>query len=105
MARYSLVESGVKHQSNEQASLKIEFHCWWEFLYAMLQVHKQNSTKLGELVRDSYKGRCDPLLLKRVSALTVLVEVGVDKLFRDYVHAFLGYKIFNARVGSFVVTP
>jgi len=56
----------------------------------MLQVHNQNNTKLGELIRDTYKGRCDPLLLKRVSALTVLVEIGIDKLFRDYIHAFLG---------------
>jgi len=64
---------------------------------SMLQVHKQNNTKLGELIRDAYKGRCDPLLLKRVSALTVLVEIGVDKLFRDYIHAFLGHK--------FTITP
>ena len=47
-------------------------------------------TKLAELIRDSYKGRCDPLFLKRVSSLTLLVEIGIDKLFRDYVHAFLG---------------
>jgi len=62
----------------------------------MLQVHKQNNTKLAEVIRDSYKGRCDALFLKRVSALTVLLEIGVNKLFRDYIHAFLGYNIFNA---------
>ena len=63
----------------------------------VLQVHKQNNTKLGELIRDTYKGRCDPLLLKRVSALTVLVEIGVDKLFRDYIHAFLGNNELSSR--------
>ena len=47
-------------------------------------------TKLAELVRDSYKGRSDPSFLRRVSALTVVVEIGINKLFRDYVHAFLG---------------
>ena len=56
----------------------------------VFQVHKQNATKLAELIRDSYKGRCDPLFLKRVSALMVVVEIGIQKQFRDYVHAFLG---------------
>jgi len=70
-----------------------------------LQVHKQNVTKLAELIRDSYKRRCDPLFLKRVSALTVVVEIGIDKLFRDYVHAFLGNsEIFSAVVSSSIIT-
>ena len=62
-------------------------HCLYD---GWLQVHKQNTTKLAELIRDTYKGRCDPLFLKRVSVLTVLVEIGIDKLFRDYTHIFLG---------------
>jgi len=62
-------------------------------------------TKLAELIRDSYKGRCDPLFLKRVSALTLLVEIGIDKLFRDYVHAFLGdNEISSVLMSSSVVT-
>jgi protein zwilch len=52
-------------------------------------VHCQNRTKLGELIRESYDGRLDPTILTRLQPLELLVEVGFDKLFRDYTHAFL----------------
>jgi len=70
----------------------------------MLQVHKQNNTKFAQLMRDAFKGHYDPLFLKRVSAITVLVEIGIDKLFRDYIHAFLGKYTIFALVASFITT-
>ena len=62
---------------------------WLDCLAHFLQVHKQNRTKLAEIVRDSYYGQLDPKVLSRVSPLELVIEVGFDKLFRDYTDLFL----------------
>lgn len=66
-----------------------------------IQIHKQNKTKLAEIVRESYYGRLAPSILSQVSPLQLLVEVGFDKLLRDYTHMFLGEMVLQRLIAFY----
>jgi len=54
------------------------------------QVNKSNETLLAHLVRESYYDRMSQTTVTGRQALQILVEIGVEKLSRDYSCAFLG---------------
>ena len=59
-------------------------------LIAHPKVHKNNTCTLAELIRASYRREMSPPALQGLTPLQLLVEIGIEKLRRDYRNAFLG---------------
>ena len=57
---------------------------------SILQVHKSNHAPLTQLVRDSYYGKMVLPTLEGLLPLQMLVEIGTEKLKRDYINTFIG---------------
>ena len=53
-------------------------------------MHKSNKSKLAQLIRDSYYGKMEAPLLEGTLPIEILVEIGIEKLHRDYTNAFIG---------------
>ena len=61
-------------------------------------MHRTNKTVLAELVRDSFERKMSVPSLEGPGALNILVEIGIEKLTRDYISTFIGNinNIFSA---------
>ena len=54
------------------------------------QVHRSNKCEFAELVRKSYFGSMSSPDISGSHAVRMLIEMGMDKLCRDYASAFVG---------------
>lgn len=59
-------------------------------------VHQRNQTKLAKLIRDSYYGQMTMPVLSGVLPLELLVEIGIEKLKRDYSFTFMSKDLIAA---------
>lgn len=65
------------------------------------QIYPKNDTKIARIVQEIVRGREEPPSLEGKAPLEILVEIGIEKLMRDYVHAFLcKYKIHETVFGK-----
>lgn len=64
-------------------------------------IHADNFTTIGQMVRDSYRGQLRTLVMSGVNPLEYLVEIGIQKLQRDYVHMFLSSGLADRTILSF----
>ncbi|XP_044301020.1 protein zwilch homolog isoform X2 [Varanus komodoensis] len=53
-------------------------------------VHQGSSSLLSKLIKQSYYGSVDTVPLRGVTPVQMLLEIGVDKMKRDYVSYFVG---------------
>jgi len=58
-------------------------------------IHSYNSTTVGQMVKDSYRGQLRTPALSGLSPLLYLAEMGVQKLSRDYMHIFFSKRLAN----------
>ncbi|WAQ98953.1 ZWILC-like protein, partial [Mya arenaria] len=58
-------------------------------------INSHNTTTVGQMVKDSYRGQLRTPLLTGLSPLLYLAEMGVQKLSRDYLHVFLSRHLAN----------
>jgi hypothetical protein len=56
---------------------------------ALFQIYPKNDTRIARIVREIVRGREEAPVLEGKAPLEILVEIGIEKLTRDYVHAFL----------------
>ncbi|XP_067674578.1 protein zwilch homolog [Haliotis asinina] len=74
--------------SDLESSLKYIFNCLSSGRVQPM-VHNNNHTTMAQLVRDSYVGRMMVPPLKGITPIKLLAEMGIEKLKRDYINAFL----------------
>ncbi|KAF7239542.1 hypothetical protein EYD10_13812 [Varanus komodoensis] len=55
-----------------------------------IEVHQGSSSLLSKLIKQSYYGSVDTVPLRGVTPVQMLLEIGVDKMKRDYVSYFVG---------------
>ena len=56
---------------------------------AALQLYSNSVTKIGYIVHEIMRGSRDVPRFDGKEALEILVEMGIEKLTRDYLHAFI----------------
>lgn len=52
-------------------------------------IHKDNTTTIAQMVKDSYRGQLRTPSLSGLTPLIYLAEIGIQKLTHDYIHIFL----------------
>ncbi|XP_058012766.1 protein zwilch homolog isoform X1 [Ahaetulla prasina] len=53
-------------------------------------IHQESSSLLSKLIKQSYHGKVETVSLEGDSPVQMLVEIGVDKMKRDYISYFVG---------------
>nr|XP_060611352.1 protein zwilch homolog isoform X2 [Anolis sagrei ordinatus]XP_060611353.1 protein zwilch homolog isoform X2 [Anolis sagrei ordinatus] len=56
-------------------------------------VHEESSSLLSKLIKQSYYGNVEPVSLSGDAPMRMFLEIGVDKLKRDYFHYFVGKEL------------
>ena len=54
------------------------------------QIHKENTTTVAQLIRDSYHSVISAPLLEGICPLEILLEIGANKIYNDYIKVFKG---------------
>lgn len=55
-----------------------------------LQIHQESNSLLSKLIKQSYHGKMETVSLDGDSPIQMLLEIGVDKMKRDYISYFVG---------------
>lgn len=72
---------------------------YWIYLYFYLQfyknvldfqLHSGSNSLLSKLIHQSYHGRMDTVSLSGTIPVQMLLEIGLDKLKKDYISFFIG---------------
>ena len=53
------------------------------------QVHPRNPTKLAHILREFMRGGSSLAAINGITAIELLIEIGLEKLSKDYTHIFL----------------
>ncbi len=81
--------------------LKIVYHwekIWWLLcvkyfffcLFCVLQIHRDSSSSLSKLILQSYHQQIDHVPLTGVTPVHMLLEMGLDKMRKDYINYLIG---------------
>lgn len=57
-----------------------------------LQIHRDSSSSLGKLIMQSYHQQIDHVPLTGATPVHMLVEMGLDKMRKDYINYLIGTK-------------
>jgi len=55
----------------------------------VFQVHPRNPTKLAHILRELMRGGSPVPAITGITAIELLIEIGLEKLSKDYTHIFL----------------
>lgn len=58
----------------------------------LLQIHRDSSSSLGKLIMQSYHQQIDNVALTGATPLHMLLEMGLDKMRKDYINYLIGTK-------------
>lgn len=62
---------------------------WW---FYSLQIHRDSSSSLSKLILQSYHQQIDHVSLSGVTPVHMLLEMGLDKMRKDYINYLIGTK-------------
>lgn len=54
------------------------------------QIHHGSSSLLSKLIQQSYHGKMEAVSLTGIAPIQMLLEIGLDKMKKDYVNFFIG---------------
>lgn len=60
--------------------------------FDLLQIHSDSSSSLGKLIRQSYHQRIDDVSLTGATPVHMLLEIGLDKMRKDFINYLIGTK-------------
>lgn len=58
----------------------------------LLQIHRDSSSSLGKLIMQSYHQQIDNVSLTGATPVHMLLEMGLDKMRKDYINYLIGTK-------------
>ncbi|XP_029430500.1 protein zwilch homolog isoform X2 [Rhinatrema bivittatum] len=56
-------------------------------------IHRGSSSSLSKLIQQSYHGRMESVPLSGLTPIHMLIEIGLDKMKRDYINCFIGQEL------------
>lgn len=80
-----LLES-VYHQEPIEGCCVLRF----VVLFHFLQIHRDSSSSLSKLILQSYHQQIDHVSLTGVTPVHMLLEMGLDKMRKDYINYLIG---------------
>lgn len=60
------------------------------FRFVELQIHRDSSSSLSKLIMQSYHQQIDHVSLTGVTPVHMLLEMGLDKMRKDYINYLIG---------------
>ncbi|KAJ3596732.1 hypothetical protein NHX12_003136 [Muraenolepis orangiensis] len=57
-----------------------------------LQIHRDSNSSLGKIFLQSYRQQIDHVSLTGFTPITMLLEIGLDKMRKDYINYLIGTK-------------
>lgn len=57
---------------------------------SLFQIHRDSSSSLSKLIMQSYHQQIDPVSLTGVTPVNMLLEMGLDKMRKDYINYLIG---------------
>ncbi|KAK2168945.1 hypothetical protein LSH36_13g18005 [Paralvinella palmiformis] len=64
-------------------------------------IHKENTTTVAQLIRDSYHSMISAPLLEGICPLEILLEIGANKIYNDYIKVFKDLEMVDI-LGEFI---
>lgn len=58
--------------------------------FHLLQIHRDSSSSLSKLIMQSYNQQIDHVSLTGVTPVHMLLEMGLDKMRKDYINFLIG---------------
>ncbi|KAJ6662925.1 hypothetical protein lerEdw1_011129 [Lerista edwardsae] len=84
----------VKTHFNRRGDLDVVEQLWckiWRSFYSFVEIiHRESNNLLSRLIKQSYHGSAESVDLSGNTPVQMLLEMGVEKMWRDYVGYFLG---------------
>ncbi|XP_030045652.1 protein zwilch homolog [Microcaecilia unicolor] len=56
-------------------------------------IHRGSSSSLSKLIQQSYYGRMESVSLSGLTPIHMLIEIGLEKMKRDYINCFIGQEL------------
>lgn len=66
--------------------------------FHLLQIHRDSSSSLSKLIMQSYHQQIDHVSLTGVTPVHMLLEMGLDKMRKDYINYLIGNLILGMSV-------
>lgn len=86
-----LLQSVHTHCISSQREDRVAALCWAVTVY-LLQIHRDSSSSLGKLIMQSYHQQIDNVSLTGATPVHMLLEMGLDKMRKDYINYLIGTK-------------
>lgn len=87
--RYGDIKPWVCHSAPKKSSL-LKSSWWTDGVFHFLQIHRDSNSSLSKLVLQSYHQQIDPVSLTGVTPVHMLLEMGLDKMRKDYINYLIG---------------
>lgn len=58
--------------------------------WGVLQIHRDSSSSLSKLILQSYHQQVDHVSLTGITPVSMLLEMGLDKIRKDYINYLIG---------------
>uniref|UniRef100_A0A8C5MJ98 Protein zwilch n=1 Tax=Leptobrachium leishanense TaxID=445787 RepID=A0A8C5MJ98_9ANUR len=84
---FSLIIQALKHG---------EVHPW---------IHRGSSSTLSKLIQQSYHGSMQSITLSGLMPIRMLLEIGLDKMKKDYINCFIGQDLATFNYLDYFITP
>ncbi|XP_063304817.1 protein zwilch homolog [Pelobates fuscus] len=84
---FSLIIQALKHG---------EVHPW---------IHRGSSSTLSKLIQQSYHGSMQSISLSGLTPIRMLLEIGLDKMKKDYINCFIGQDLATFNYLDYFITP
>ncbi|KAL7980259.1 hypothetical protein Chor_001527 [Crotalus horridus] len=68
-------------------------------------IHQESNSLLSKLIKQSYHGKMETVSLDGDSPMQMLLEIGLDKMKRDYISYFVGKSVFGSGLGMLSIVP
>ncbi|XP_078539166.1 protein zwilch homolog isoform X2 [Lissotriton helveticus] len=56
-------------------------------------IHRGSSSSLSRIIQQSYSGTMEPVSLTGLAPIRMLLEIGLDKMKKDYINCFIGQEL------------
>ncbi|POI29140.1 hypothetical protein CIB84_007110 [Bambusicola thoracicus] len=93
------VDSSIKSIFSERGDLDFAEQLWCKMRITPqenlfnFQIHQRSSSLLSKLIQQSYHGKVEAVSLSGITPIQMLLEIGLDKMKKDYVSFFIGQEL------------